>query len=362
MSDETSPLIAIAGNVKTDPGAPAAAEALGRELAKGGFRILVYSSGADFLEGILVRGYIASRVANRRSVQVRYPLAGLKPAFPEQVTNPDLFDFRPDNNPDWEISFYQSLNDVDGLLLMGGGSSTMVAGLVAIGHGKAMLALPGFGGMATKVWQTLVPGRDLPTGDERSQMARPGWSDDQAAECVGILKSQLERKADIDKQRKLEERRRETSVTLHASFAVVLFLLAVACIYVAWGWPHSMSQPIAMLLLFISPLLAGVAGSTIRLVFDLREGSMPLSSQSAITTASLGMIAGGLAGLLFIIAQVTTAPQASGQIVGIDQATKLVPFAVIIGFVAGLTLDAVFRKLIASDVVDLSAIPTKKHL
>jgi hypothetical protein len=110
-------------------------------------------------------------------------------------------------------------------------------------------------------------------------------------------------------------------------------------------------------------LLAGVAGSTIRLVLDLRQGSAPLSSQSAITTAALGLIAGGIAGLLFITAQVTTAPPAGvvGQIVAPDQARKLVPFGVLIGFVAGLTLDAVFRKLIATDVVETASIEVKKR-
>ena len=63
MADVADPIIAIVGNIKTDPAAPTAAEAFGRELAKAGFRILVYSSGADFLEGRIVRGYVASRVA-----------------------------------------------------------------------------------------------------------------------------------------------------------------------------------------------------------------------------------------------------------------------------------------------------------
>src|SRR5215469_15235087 len=92
MAVTTSPIIAIVGNVKGNAVAPDAAEALGRELAKSGLRILVYSSGADFLEGRIVRGYVASRVAARRSIQVRYPLHGEKPAFPQQATSSEVFD------------------------------------------------------------------------------------------------------------------------------------------------------------------------------------------------------------------------------------------------------------------------------
>lgn len=363
MPENVNPLIAIVGNVQTSPDAPAAAETLGRELAKAGMRILVYSSGADFLEGLVVRGYIASRAAASRSIQVCYPLSGQKPAFAEQTTNGDAFDWRPDHSPDWEISFYRSLKEADGVLLMGGGASTLIAGLVALGYGKAILAIYGFGGKACKVWETLTPGRDLPSADEISLMARPDWSDEQAAACVKTLQSQFDRKAEQERQRKLEERRRETKVTLHAAFALVLFLIAIAFIPIAWT--QTLSAATAITLLFLSPLLAGVAGSTIRLVFDLRQGTLPISSQSALTTAALGLIAGGVAGLLFIIAQVTTAPAPAaafaGQIIAPEQARKLIPFGVIIGLIAGMTLDAVFRKLITSDVVDVSVVEVKKR-
>ncbi|MGC2111669.1 MAG: hypothetical protein WA655_19290, partial [Candidatus Korobacteraceae bacterium] len=61
----------------------------------------------------------------------------------------------------------------------------------------------------------------------------------------------------------------------------------------------------------------------------------------------------------------TTPEQATATvetpIIATDQAKKLVPFAVIIGLIAGMTLDAVFRKLITSDVVDVSVVEAKKR-
>ena len=39
---------------------------------------------------------------------------------------------------------------------------------------------------------------------------------------------------------------------------------------------------------------------------------------------------------------------------------RLIPFCFLIGFTAGLTLDAVFRKLIATDVLETSSIEAKK--
>lgn len=356
MGAPDNPTIAIVGNATTNDKASAAAEVLGRELAKAGFRILVYSSAPDFLECYVVRGYVASRAAIRGSIQVSYPLHSVKPAFAEQSTNSELFDWRPDHSPDWEMSFYQSLSEVQGIVLMGGGASTLIAGAVARGHRLAMVALPGFGGKAEQVWQNLRPGQDLASNDEISLMARPDWSDEMGAECVKALTDQLARKAEIARQKRLEEIRQEISVVRHAVVAGLLFAAAFAMV------PISLSDNpapwLATATLFVCPALAGISGATIRLVFDLRQGSLPLSPQSAITTGALGLIAGGVAGLLFITAQMATATQL-GPLP--KQSARLVPFCFLIGFTAGMTLDAVFRKLIATDVLDTSSIEAKKR-
>lgn len=353
MRPAPAPLIAVVGNVTTAPNAAAAAEELGRELAKAGFRILVYSSGPDYLEGAVVKGYAVGRGARSGGIQVRYPLHGEKPSFPEQEAHKDLFEWRPHHSPDWEISFYQSLQEAQGILLLGGGQSTLIAGLVAMGHRIGILALAGFGGRSSKIWEALRPGRDLPTADEISLMARPDWSAEVAADCVQSLGAQLQRRDEELRQRRLEELRQEAAVSRHALVALGLFVAAVLCVPIAWALEQSFTT--LVWLLFVSPLLAGVAGSTIRLVFDLRQGALPLTRQSAITTAALGLVAGGVAGLLFVTAQMTVSTDLNAI-----QLWRLVPFGVVVGFIAGLTLDAVFRKLISADVVDLSGVEAKK--
>lgn len=354
MSPTESPIVTIIGNTKTSAESHDAAMDLGRALAKGGFRIMVYSSEPGFLEGPVVSGYVESKVAKLRSIQVRYPLHGHKPEFPEQRTDPQLFDWRPDSRQNWEMSFYTSLQEADGAILLGGGDSTLVAGLVALGQRIAIVTLAAFKGRAAEVWEALQPGRDLPSADEISLMARPEWSSELADDCVKSLINQIDRRKAEIRQRRLDELRKETKMTLHAVLAVVVFLLALAC--VPYAWTSDLSLATAIFLLFFSPILAGVAGSTIRLVLDLRSGAAPLSRQSVITTAALGLVAGGVAGALFITAQVNILP--NEQIPG--QAGKLVPLGVAVGFIAGLTLDAVFRKLMTSDVIDLSDVEIKK--
>ena len=185
------------------------------------------------------------------------------------------------------MSFYQSLHEVDGVLLLGGGDSTKIAGLVAMGHRIAILALAVFQGQATRIWEALRPGRDLPSADEISLMARPNWTSDTAVECARALQSQLFRREEEKRLARLEDLRRETAITWHAVLAVAVFLLSLVMIPLAWTGYFNIAGSIA--LLFFAPVLAGVAGSTIRLVFDLRQGVQPLSRQSAITTAALGL-------------------------------------------------------------------------
>lgn len=63
-----------------------------------------------------------------------------------------LFHFIQDTHSEWEIFFYRSLRNADGVILLGGGTSTLIAGLVAMGFGKSIVACETFGGYASKIW------------------------------------------------------------------------------------------------------------------------------------------------------------------------------------------------------------------
>ena len=101
--------------------AKAAAEAarlLGRELAEAGYRLLVYSGKAEFIDRHVVAGYIASGKAKAKSVEIEYPRDRETAAksFPE-YTDPDkgeVFDPRPHRSPDWDVSLYRSLGRAHG--------------------------------------------------------------------------------------------------------------------------------------------------------------------------------------------------------------------------------------------------------
>jgi hypothetical protein len=381
MQDQ--PLIAIVGSadeqrqdeldLKKIDVARQAAQELGGELAKAGCRLLVYSTRPGFIEFCTMLGFIESGHGRPNSIQIRYPLSMEQPPLPNEKGNEQLLDWRPDRSKDWEVSFYRSLEEVDGMILIGGGQSTLIGGLVAMGFRKPILALASFGGAAEKVWETLSIERDLVEHRDITFMACPSWTSTSAQAGVQILLKQRRRLAEEEKQRRLEELRTSANLSRHAIVAALLFLVALASVPLAWG--GGLSYPWLLWLLFFSPVLGGISGATIRTVFDLRQGSLPLTTPSTITTMALGLIAGGVAGLLFVSAQLAAVPatleNAGGDETSVvlaaaeqlqqlqaSQAGRLVPFAVSIGFVAGLTLDAVFRRLLNLDVVKTDGILT----
>ena len=341
----TRPLIAIVGSVDPqraqdlglhhiDQAADACA-ALGCELAAQGLNIVVYSSAAGFVEGEVVRGYAAHSEVVPQSIQVRAP-QDKETHFPAAQHQPALFDHRPDASEDWEVSYYRSLVETDGVLLVGGGRSTYVTGLIALTFGIPIVPVACFGGLAVRVWKALDRVGNDAKPDEIALMGRRDWSDDMAAPLVQALIAQCKRR---DEKREAERRgarkeRRRASVSL---------LVAAVCVISAFGaiplsYSFAPGTVTSIALLIAAPLTAFIAGAIVRHSFD--------RGHEWLRTAILGMAVGGAAGLLFIAAQLLTSP----DVLSTADARRLLWFVVPVGFVAGLTFDAVYRKLRSQDV------------
>src|SRR5215831_15355278 len=213
------PLIAIVGSYKPDrekelglrnlDHTAEASEDLGRELAKQGYRIVVYTANPYSMELDLVRGYVSQKDVAPGSIRVLYSQKnGQQPHFVEEAANEDKFDFRPDFNPDWEFSFYQSLSDVDGMLILGGGPSGLVAGLVIIGHRKPVVACAAFGAAGEKIWSALRAQNYALTEADLAVMAQDRWSPAQATRLVDLLRKQREEFARREQEQKDHEEQR----------------------------------------------------------------------------------------------------------------------------------------------------------
>jgi hypothetical protein len=307
--------------------------ALGAELAQRGARLLVY--GGPYLEADVVRGFVAAKPKDDRSIVMWYSQEHVPPPFAEQKTHPNLFDQHVERGKDWEIAFYRSITRADGLILMGGGNATMIAGQVAIGTRMPILALTELGGAASKVWTTLSAGEDLPNRNEIELMAKP-WNTDSARACVDALLAQHARRAVLT----------GAPSTRTMLLIAVLFAAALALLPLVWG-----GNDFKVWMLFLAPLLAGAAGAPMRQIVVRTQPASPL-----VVSLIIGLVAGGIATVLFVTAQLTADPALATGANAADYARRTIPWAVAVGFIAGFTSDAVFGKLVSQDVLQVSGV------
>jgi hypothetical protein len=312
---------------------------LGAELARRGYRILVYHSDAAFIEAKAVEGFVGANPSLEHSIIVRQPHMGTPALFPEEKTHPRLFSRRVDTTDEWEVSFYRSLAEADGVVLIGGGYSTFTAGQVAIGSRIPILALEKSGGSARKVWRTLSPEVDLPSADEHARMAHAP-AEETVRDWVDAVEAQRRRRYAVE----------TGPIRKHAAYSALLFALALGLALASHLVAGLNETGWAKALLVTATLLGGGAGAAIRMVFERRYGTGPLVPPSIAVTLALGTIAGGLAGLLYLVTQTSPTNLAA------EGALRLVSIMAIISVIGGLTVETVFRKLLGVDVVHTAGI------
>jgi hypothetical protein len=284
-------------------------------------------------------------------IQVRAPYGS--PLFPEEERNRQLFDRKSDPADEWQASYYRSLHDADGVVLIGGGYTTFITGHLAVGLRKAVLPVACFGGAALKIWQSLKPERDLVTEAARDQMATSGWRQEYAKEMVsGLLAQHQKRQQELKEQREMFQ---QQGLRLNIRAGLVVALSAIALGMAAWS--GALTRPAAgiaqggvaaqlpeFLLYLIGPV-AGAAGAITRTLWKPSE-----SSASIAITFAKGFMAGGTATVIYLLAQLATVADVSQ----IRSVSMLIALAV--GLLAGFTFDRVFARMADADVpIDLPA-------
>jgi hypothetical protein len=349
------PLIAIVGSVdetrQYDPplrdpdGARKAAEALGTSLADGGYQLMVYSAEQGFIERDFVRGFVKSKKATDGSIFVLFPSGSPGAAnFPERSKHERLFNVRQDTSSDWEIAFYRSLAQADGVVLVGGGRSTLIMGVLALTYRIPILTLAAYGGNAEKVWKSLAANRDLLAEDEIPDMAK-SWSQDVVRKWMQSLEAQFRAK------RAKRDESRGQSQTRPALVSLVLLCLWVLTLplgrwFLSPGNGTSGGHVTAFsILLFVAPLLSGASGATIRML-------RPEGGNVTLRATVLGVGAGAVASVLYVLGQLVGNPSPYNFVI--------LAFSVAFGFIAGFTADSVFKKLEGMEALRTEVLAQRK--
>lgn len=317
--------------------AKAAGKDIGAELAKAGFGLVVYLSNEESLEPHVVSGYSAALSAGAGTIRVRYAESQRgQVKFNEEAARPELFEHRLFPGQDWEAPFYRSLAEeegVDAVLLLGGATSTLIAGQIAVARQLPILAVDEFGGSAAKIWNQLAqasPGKNHYSWGRRPPAAFVKQLKD---ECTAVA------------ARRREVRRREqvfatiTAQRQQATFAGTTFVLLLVTLFFGMVYtPFPSAYPVVM---FAGLILSGATGALVRAVLWGPAESDPRAS------LLLGSVAGFVVGLAYLIPQWVGAPGVLAPKVDTVSATDKIQFAsaVLVSISAGVGFDTVFSRL-----------------
>ena len=337
------PFVAVIGGLwQLDAGVAASAKVTGREigteLAKAGFGLVVYFSNPESLEPHVVSGYTTALAEGNGSIRVRYANSQRgQIKFAEETDHQDLFDHRVFPGEDWEVPFYRSLAEKDGVdavLLLGGAISTLIAGQIAVARRLPILAVNTFDGSAATIWKQLAQA----SPDNNNY---PSWG----TRSVGKFVEQLKKECAAATALRADASRREQALTeiiaqrkkvTHAagSFILLLASLFFGIVYtpVPAGYPF---------LMFIGLIAAGATGALVRAVLSGPAESDPR------TSLLLGSIAGFVVGLAYLIPQWVGAPGVLTPRVEMILPTDKIQFvsAILVAISAGVGFDTVFTRL-----------------
>ncbi len=271
---------------------------LGACLAESRMRLLVWSSDPRFIERDVVDGFLGVPSPRRNSIiciwnQDHYP------DFPHQDKNGGPILLKRSHHDEWEIGFYESIKkEADAIVLLGGGATTLIAGLVAASWGKALFATPHYHGKAEMLYKwmhtTSNSVASAPISEEDIDLMSRPWSPEN---CVSSLQRQLDgiarrrerEQSRADYQSWVEERLSQTQSSNRRSVAVVLMMMAfIASMAVAISLENGILDFIAF---FGVLVFGGALGASLSLLGTQRDSTLS-SWSAAVVGAGIGVIVG----------------------------------------------------------------------
>jgi len=319
---------------------PAACGEIGRELALAGCDLVVFSGSDDYIEKDVVRGYVAALGdgAGPGRVVVRAPHVQTVD-FGLSAEEMAHIDIEMDTAGEWEVSYYRSVYLADGLITVGGGRSTRIAGVLAIAQRTPIATLAAFGGGAAVVRDYLDKNRNDATAEDIVLMGRP-WSPDSAARLVASLLEQRGRRLQAEVSGQVAAWALQRAKTLTALTAIAALVLAAATVPFA---DADLPRSALLGMLLAGPMLGAVGGAMLR----ESGGERP----HAVRSAALGLGAGLLAFMLYVASQLLTTP----DLLTSDATPRLLWFVIPMGIAAGYTFDLVYNRLRRVEVMPVQS-------
>lgn len=285
----------------------AAARDLGKCLAEAGHVLLVGSEDPEDVDPFVVEGF--QSVEKAPPVEVHL-MKGAGACYSGNAKAKNIWH----RYDDWDVTVLEVVRyHADGVIVIGGRTGVVQAGIAGWMLGRPIIPFGGFGGGAKKVWEYGSSDRrrfyfDALSDAEIDQLDSP-WMFETAATIV----DQLGRCAE-------SARRATISLTLRLGISV-----AILCTLILWvillalpllGWPEFPSAALSgassspdktsgfrLILLLASVCSAGAFGALVQSMRGIRDGKA-INGQKALIDAVLGIAAGFLTAALYMLAQI----------------------------------------------------------
>ena len=341
MPNKPRPRVAVIGgffHLAQDEKAREYAQEIGRALAQAGFGLVVYFSDEQSLEPHVVRGFVEEIPPDESTpcIDMRYSEKQRgQIQFKEQETRPKIFYDNPFPSQNWEAPFYRSLAARDGVqavLLMAGGQSTLNAGQVAVGRGLPILAIDKFDGSAQILRTELATKNSgYPSSQGSSPTELAAWLFEQHRVAEDRIKKEHEC---LLKLERITHQRRGTTWTA-VGLLVLLITLGVGLLCV--------DSPRWFIAAIGGALIS--AGATGALLRGMMTPGMTFEPRLACL---LGIAAGVVVGLAYLIPQLIGAPQLLEPDATVVKATDKIQLlsVTLVAVTAGIGFDVIFRRLL----------------
>lgn len=334
------PLIAVVGSVdrartfnpplRDAEAAPEACRLLGAELFRAGCDLAVFSSKSTYIEADVVQGYAEAGTAEAPGNVFAYPPRHKSVDFALPPDSAVTVQTVRDTSGEWEVSYYRTLLNCDGVLLVGGGQTTRIAGIIAMSQQIPVLPIAAFGGGAGQVWVNLDKIRNG-LGDTGIALMGDDWHSDAAPKLIASLLEQRAHRQEAEAVAQRTNRWAALRASASLVMSVLCMVLSIASIVLAP--PAGPAGVRSLSLLLLAPLLASVGGALIRHSFE--------AESSPLRAAVRGLGAGLVSVLLYCASQLLTVPTLLDAL----DVRRLLFFTVPLGFSAGFTFDLVFERL-----------------
>ncbi|MGW4564392.1 hypothetical protein ACWEN3_18905 [Streptomyces sp. NPDC004561] len=295
----------------------------------------MFSSKPTYIERDVVHGYAEACTSEAPGHVAAYPPRHRDVDFALPEGSCVTVETVRDTSGEWEVAYYRRLLTSDGVLLVGGGQSTRIAGIIAMSQRIPVIPVAAFGGGAGQVWVNLDKVRN-DTDDDDIALMGDDWRTSSASRLVACLLTQRRRRQEAEARAEREGRSKVWRLNSGLLVAVICLLGALGLLVGAGAPGPAGARRLAVFV--AAPLLAAVGGALIRHTFEAGAGWL----QSAVR----GLGAGVVSVLLYCASQLLALPDLLDHL----DVRRLLFFTVPLGFSAGFTFDLVFERLRAGAV------------